>query len=77
MRVIKKGHSKPRADSPYKNVWGELAEIEGIMYRAVNIVIPDASVRPGSTNLRKKILDIAHEGHPSQMAMKCFARAHV
>ena len=74
---IRKGHSKPPEDSPFKNIWGELTEIDGILYRADNMVIPDAPERPGTTNLRTKILDIAHEGHPGQTAMKRFVRAHV
>lgn len=74
---IQKGRPKPPADSPYKNVWDELTQIDGIIYRADNIVIPDASEREGSTNLRTKILDIAHEGHPGQTTMKRFVRAHV
>jgi hypothetical protein len=71
------GEMKPPSDSPYKYVWNQLTTIGKLVYKADTVIIPDAPDQPGSTNLRTKVLDIAHEGHPGQSTMKRFLRAHV
>ena len=71
------GGVKPPPDSPYRHVWSQLTVIDQLVYKGDIIVIPDASDQPGATNIRTKMLDIAHEGHPGQTVMKRFLRAHV
>ena len=75
--LIQKGRPKPPPESPYKHVWSQLTAIDQLVYKGDNIVMPDASDQPGTTNIRIKMLDIAHEGHPGQSAMKRFLRAHI
>ena len=72
-----KGEVKPPPDSPYRHVWNQLSVINQLVYKGDTIVIPDASDQPGTTNLRTRMLDIAHEGHPGKSTMKRFLRAHV
>jgi hypothetical protein len=74
--ALQKGGAKP-SDSPYRHVWGQLTTIGKLVYKGDIIVMPDAADQPGATNLRIKMLDIAHEGHPGQTVMKRFLRAHI
>ena len=75
--ALNRGEAKPPSDSPYRHVWNQLTTINQLVYKSDTIVMPDAPDQPGTTNLRIKMLDIAHEGHPGQSAMKRFLRAHV
>jgi len=75
--AITKGTSRPPPSSPYKNVWSQLTVIGNLIYKGDTMIIPDASDQPGATDLRTKILDIAHEGHPGESTMKRHLRAHV
>ena len=75
--ALGKGVTKAPRNSPYKNVWSQLTVVDRLVYKGDIIVIPDASDQPGATNIRTKMLDIAHEGHPGQTVMKRFLRAHV
>jgi len=75
--ALLRGATKSPPDSPYKHVWSQLTVIYQLVYKGDTIVMPDAPDQPGTTNLRIKMLDIAHEGHPGQSAMKRFLRAHI
>ena len=74
--ALKKGDTKAPQNNPYGKVWQELTVVGHLIYKGDTVVIPDASDQPGTTPLRTKILDIAHEGHPGQSSMKRFLRAH-
>ena len=74
--ALKKGDTKAPQNNPYGKVWQELTVVGHLIYKGDTVVIPDASDQPGTTSLRTKILDIAHEGHPGQSSMKRFLRAH-
>ena len=74
--ALMKGNIKAPQNSPYGKIWQQLTVVGKLMYKGDTVVIPDASDQPGTTPLRTKILDIAHEGHPGQSSMKRFLRAH-
>ena len=74
--ALEKGDTKAPQNSPYGKVWQQLTVVGQLIYKGDTVVIPDASDQPGTTLLRTKILDIAHEGHPGQSSMKRFLRAH-
>ena len=76
IRALQKGELASPRDSPYGKIWQQLTVVGQLIYKGDTVVIPDASDQPGTTNLRIKILDIAHEGHPGQSSMKRFLRAH-
>lgn len=56
----------PRALGKFKTVRHELREVEGVLTRMGEIVVPEA--------LRPKILTTAHMGHPGENAMKSAMR---
>lgn len=53
----------------YKAMKGEMAVIDGIIYKDSQIVVPEA--------LRSKVLEYAHKGHPGEVAMKRLLRERV
>ena len=53
----------------YERVKDDLREVDGLITRTGAIVIP--------SKLRSKVLEIAHEGHPGQSAMKSIMRKRV
>ena len=75
-KALEKGETKAPLKSPYSKIWQQLTVVGQLIYKGDTVVIPDASDQPGTTLLRTKILDIAHEGHPGQSSMKRFLRAH-
>ena len=66
--------TKPR-NSSYLKVWDQLCVVNGILLKEDKIVIPDVDVE--GTNLRRRIMDIAHEGHPGTETMKRYLRSRV
>lgn len=68
--------SKP-ASSEYNRVWDQLCVVDGLILKENKIVIPDIDYKPGSPNIRERILDIAHDGHPGATTMKRYLRSRV
>ena len=64
-------------DAGYKRIWQELCIIDNTIHKGDKIVIPDAEIFPGSGNIRKWLIDIAHEGHQGCSAMKSYLRSIV
>ena len=59
--ALVKGNIKAPQKSPYGEIWQQLT-VGKLMQKGDTAVIPDAPDHPGTTLLRTKILDIAHEG---------------
>ena len=70
-------HSPPKGCGINKKIYGELSVYDNIILRGERIVPPDAPEYIGGTNVRTKLLDIAHEGHPGENAMKRFMRSRL
>ena len=67
---IQQGRIDPKAENlqAYKHVFSELAVVDGIVVRGDRIVVPET--------LRKRMVEIAHEGHQGQVRTKQQLRAH-
>ena len=61
----------PKAENlqAYKQVFSELAVVDGIVVRGDRIVVPET--------LRQRMVEIAHEGYQGQVRTKQLLRAHV
>jgi hypothetical protein len=70
IKCLKSGYISNDPDlKEYRQVFSELAYADGVMLRGDKLLIPDASLQPGTTNLRQMVVDLAHEGH--QGVVKC------
>ena len=68
---------RPPENSVYSRIWKELCVNDELIVKGHKIVLPDAEAKPGSGNVRDKILEIAHEGHPGATTMKRYLRSRV
>ena len=68
---IHQGWIDPKAENlqAYKQVFSELAVVDGMVVRGDKIVVPET--------LRQRMIEIAHEGHQGQVRTKQLLRAHV
>ena len=75
--AITNGQRMP-PDSPVnQTVFSELCVKDNLLLRGHKIFVPNASERPGQPNIRTKLLDIAHEGHPGENMMKRYVRSQL
>ena len=66
--TIKMGDRTPPKDCGInQKIFQELTVVDGLILRGDKILLPNTSEKPGDINIRTKILDIAHEGHPGKM----------
>ena len=68
---------RPPENSVYSRIWKELCVNDDLIVKGHKIVLPNAEAKPGSGNVRDKILEIAHEGHPGATTMKRYLRSRV
>ena len=68
---IHQGWIDPKAENlqVYKQVFSELAVVDGMVVRGDRIVVPET--------LKQRMIEIAHEGHQGQVQTKQLLRAHV
>ena len=65
------------AISPYTSVWMELAVVDNLVCRGDRIVVPSADLAEQTGNIRTWLVDIAHDGHHGEEAMKRCLRARL
>ena len=79
-RAIRKGCKTGDRDLiPYTSVWRELSTLDGLVIRGERLVIPDSNIvhQNTNTNIRKWVIDIAHEGCDGETSMKRLLRARL
>jgi hypothetical protein len=70
IKCLKSGYIGSDPDlKDYRQVFTELAYVDGVLLRGDKLIVPDAALQPGTTNLRQMVVDLAHEGH--QGVVKC------
>ena len=68
----------PQKASEINNkIFQELDVVYCLVIRVDKIIPPDAPEETGGINIRTKLLDIAHEGHPGENSMKHFVRSRL
>lgn len=65
------------AISPYTSVWPELGVVDSLVCRGDRIVVPSADLAEETGNIRTWLVDIAHDGHHGEDAMKRCLRARL
>ena len=80
-KAVKSGNCRGDRDLiPYTSVWRELSTYgDTLVLREDRIVIPDCNIlqQNANTNIRKWIVDLAHEAHDVESSMKRQLRARV
>ena len=69
--------SPPEGCEVNNKIFTELSVDNGLILRGEKILPPDAPEYAGGINVRTKLLDIAHEGHPGENAMKRYVRSRL
>ena len=78
IECIRKGHIHNDPElKPYRQVFHELAYVNGVVLRGDRLVIPDTEFMPGAGGLRQMIIDLAHEGHQGMVKCKQLLRARI
>ena len=62
---------------PYRNVWGELGLIDGLVCRGDRIVTPDAEVARDGGSIRDWVVELGHDGHPGITVAKRLLRTRL
>ena len=75
--AMKKGSPPKGIPAPFSKVYGELCVADNILLKGDKIVMPDAEFFPGSGNIRRHVIDTAHDGHPGISSMKRRLRSRV
>ena len=75
--TVKKGSPPSALPVEYSKVYGELCVVDDVLLKGDKIVIPDAEFFPSSGNIRKHIIDTAHDGHPGISSMKRHLRSRI
>ena len=75
--AVKKGSPPKGIPAPFSKVYGELCVADNILLKGDKIVMPDAEFFPGSGNIRRHVIDTAHDGHPGISSMKRRLRSRV
>lgn len=76
MQDIKKGYiSNSELVKPFRGVFHELCEHEGVILRNNKLMIP--ATAPDGVSLRPLVIDIAHEGHQGEVKTKRYLRTRV
>ena len=74
---VEKGSPPSAIPAAYSKIYGELCVVDNLLLKGDKIVIPDAEFFPGSGNIRKHIIDTAHDGHPGICSMKRRLRSRI
>lgn len=78
IEAISRGDILPPQDcNVNQKIFSELSVVDGLILRGDKIVPPDAPEHTGGVNVRTKLLDIAHEGHPGENSMKRYVRSRL
>ena len=74
VRAVNNGDSLPPQESSINHrIFAEISTGDGLILLGNKIILPDAHI--GGINVRTKMLDIAHENHPRENAMKLYVRS--
>ena len=76
VRAVTNGDSLPPQESSIsQRIFAEISTGDGLILLGNKIILPDALEHIGDINVRTKMLDIAHENHPRENAMKLYIRS--
>ena len=76
-KCINKGHLTDDPDLiPFRDVFWELTNFDGVVLQGEKLLIPDSEFTPG-ISLRQMIVDLAHEGHQGEVKSKRYLRSRV
>lgn len=75
-RAVNNGDSLPPQESSInQRIFAEISTGDGLILLGNKIILPDALEHIGDINVRTKMLDIAHQNHPRENAMKLYVRS--
>ena len=64
IRSLHKGYvTNDKEMRPFRHVLHEMSYADGVLLRGERLYIPDSAPMEGAPTLRKRVVDIAHEGH--------------